>query len=196
MSAAGDPARAKAALRAAVRERARGLSADERARRSEALVRRVLTDPAWRAATAVVGFVGRGHEPDTGPLLAAALAAGRPLYLPRVARRDPPALAFAAVRDLDALRPGAFRIPEPSGEAAPLPPGALILVPGLAFDPAGRRLGHGWGFYDAALADPPPGAVLVGLCLAPFLVERVPAGPRDVPVHRVVTDEGSYGPPA
>lgn len=95
------------------------------------------------------------------------------------------------------LRPGAYGIPEPAPDAppAPLAPGTLVLVPGLAFDAAGRRLGYGGGYYDRMLAahraEAESGAiVLAAFAFARQLVETVPAAPHDMRVHYVVTEDG------
>ncbi len=182
---------AKRAVRAQVRRRAAALGPAERAARTRALCDHLLRASAFRDAVGLVGFVGRGHEPDTRPLLAAALEAGKRVFLPRVASKDPPALVFVEVETLAGLAPGAFGIDEPVGPpAAAIPAASLVLVPGLAFDRRGHRVGHGAGFYDRALAGPLAGCPRAGVCLAPFLFDEVPQGAHDVPVQAIVTDEG------
>ncbi|RMG94000.1 MAG: 5-formyltetrahydrofolate cyclo-ligase [Deltaproteobacteria bacterium] len=181
----------KARLRAELRRVAEALAPTERWTRSRRLVRAVLESEPWHTATAVVGFVGRGAEPDTRPVLEAALATGRPLLLPRVSSRRPPRLSFEAVSDLGVLEAGTFGIPEPPpGPGAEIPAGALVLVPAVALDAQGGRLGHGMGFYDRALADLSGAVTAMGLCLAPFLVSRVPTAGHDVRLDWIATDEG------
>ena len=65
----------------------------------------------------------------------------------------------------------------------------LFLVPGLAFDPAGGRLGYGLGFYDRAFAVADPGALKVGLAFELQIIESIPADPHDVPMDFVVTED-------
>ena len=90
------------------------------------------------------------------------------------------------------MTPNHFGILQPPLETARLIPTAaipLFLVPGLAFDPAGRRLGYGLGFYDRAFADAAPGALKVGLAFELQILESVPADPHDVPMDFVVTED-------
>lgn len=113
-------------------------------------------------------------------------AAGR-LLLPRVRGRD---LVFSAVRDLGTLRRSRLGVLEPS-EAEPalsLGPRDVILVPGVAFDTAGARLGRGMGFYDRALALHGERPFAVGVAFAFQVVERVPVLAHDRSVDAVVTE--------
>jgi 5-formyltetrahydrofolate cyclo-ligase len=110
------------------------------------------------------------------------------LYYPRVDAREG-RLVFHRVDDPRAMRPGQFEVPEPD----PLAPFAdlgeidVVLVPGLAFDPSGARLGYGLGTYDRVLEGRGPG-VPVGFCYDFQLVSEVPRKEEDRPVAWVVTD--------
>jgi len=109
--------------------------------------------------------------------------------LPRVA--DPLGLEFFAVERWEELRPGSFGVlePERGGSAARLGPGDLVVVPGVAFDEAGYRLGHGKGYYDRAFAvelgDAP---TLVGFAYEFQIVDSVPHDHRDRQMDAIVTD--------
>lgn len=195
-----DPSATKTALRRALLERRRQLAPAAVAERSERLTRALTDHPAWTAARGVAGFVGVGGEPDTRALLVAALASGKRLWLPRVLR-DAGRLDFVAVDDLACLAPAAFGLLEPracAGERTCMHPDDdvdLILVPGLAFDHQGARLGFGKGYYDRALGPlRARGAPLrVGVCFGEFLGPAegaIPMAPWDVPVHAVVTEDG------
>jgi len=89
------------------------------------------------------------------------------------------------------LEPGRFGIPAPRSDAPAAAPEQidLVLVPGLAFDRSGHRLGYGRGYYDAALAAAPR-ALRVGLCHAFQLVDRLPVRAGDEPVDYLVTPDG------
>lgn len=117
--------------------------------------------------------------------------APRRRWLPKVV--GPHALAWCEVTDWAALQPGRFSIPEPAGEGAPTLPQEIdvVLVPGLAFDAGGGRLGWGRGYYDRALAQA-PGARRVGVCLEWGLVEAVPTEAHDLAMHAVVTPHAVY----
>ncbi len=130
-------------------------------------------------------------EIPTGRIRTAYIAAGALLYYPRVAEGR--TLAFYPHGDGDAWETGPYGIAEPS-----VPPGVeprtsgwdIVVVPGLAFDRAGNRLGHGFGYYDRFLAGLPDSVTRVGLANAGMVVVDVPVDPWDVPVHALVTEEG------
>jgi len=133
----------------------------------------------------VAGFWPIGSELDTRPLLHA-LAARQPVLLPLT---PPPGgvLRFRRWHPGTALAAGRGGTLEPvEGEAAA--PG-FVLVPLLAFDRAGRRLGYGGGHYDRTLPTL-PGAGLLGIAYAAQQVAEVPAGPRDFRLPRIATDQG------
>ena len=134
------------------------------------------------AQASVVAF----YAATRGEIDATALAArvSRAVW-PRV--EGPRALAFRE----GPLEPGQFDIPAPAASAPAASPDQidLVLVPGLAFDRAGHRLGYGRGYYDSALAAVPR-ALRVGLCHAFQLVDLLPVGPGDEPVDYIVTPDG------
>jgi 5-formyltetrahydrofolate cyclo-ligase len=180
-------------LRGELRDARRGVPADA-LRHASAGIRRVLdAAPSLRSARRVAAFVGVRGEPDTRDWIAAWLAAGGRCWLPRVDPSGAPRLVFHELRDLAALEAGPFGLLEPpvEGERAELGDLDVVLVPGLAFDRSGARLGQGKGYYDHALAAVRARAqpLRVGVCLAQGLLEpgRIPMAPTDVPMHAVVT---------
>lgn len=147
--------------------------------------------PAYRAAGTVLAYCGFGSEPDTVPFLEAALREGRRLLLPRI-ERDERRLALHRVRGLGDLVSGPWGIREPAPELPEV--GAeeadFVLVPGVAFDARGGRLGYGGGFYDVllgGLSERPP---LVAAAFEVQVVEKVPTEAHDVLVDLVVTETG------
>ena len=149
----------------------------------------------WRGVCCLLGFAATGREPATAPVLAAALAAGVVVGLPRVVGER---LRFHRVDHLSVLRSGYRGVAEPPASAPlltveGLPAATVVLVPGAAFDGAGRRLGWGGGHYDRALAEIRRGcatALLVGVCVPEQLVERVPCADHDVAVDLVLDGAG------
>lgn len=133
-------------------------------------------------------------ELPTAALLRTVLDEGRPLLLPRTTSGR---LEFAPVAALSALRSGAFGISEPGPEAAAtaLCPGDLVLIPGVAFDRRGGRLGRGAGWYDRSLPPRLAGLRVFGLGFAFQLVDRLPVEPHDRSVDAVVTDAELWRPP-
>lgn len=135
----------------------------------------------------VAGYWPVGGEIDPRPLLAGLAKAGRQIALPRMESRNGPA-RFFAWRAGEALSADAFGVPSPPAGAELKP--RLILVPLLAFDRAGGRLGQGGGHYDRILARfRPEGAVACGVAYAQQELERVPTGAHDAPLDWVLTDQ-------
>lgn len=178
-----------------------GLAERKAAARVAALARRAAIDPAG-AGEALAGVVLREAAPPPGaivsaywpmepeidvkPLLQALHARGQPLCLPVTPRRGLP-LRFRRWRPGDALAEGPMGTRQPAAgeEVAP----DLLLVPLLAFDRAGRRLGYGGGYYDRTLAALPHAAA-IGVAYAAQEMQEVPAGPFDMRLERIATERG------
>ena len=90
----------------------------------------------------------------------------------------------------EALRPGPFGTRQPGPEAPELVPDC-VLVPLLAFDAAGHRLGYGGGYYDRTLAQLPH-ATRLGVAFACQRLPAVPVGPNDIPLPRIATERGIF----
>lgn len=135
----------------------------------------------------VSGFWPMGAEIDIRPLLHALHGRGHPIALPVTPRRGTP-LSFRRWRPGDQLARGPLGTSQPLPEAEPLTPDWL-LVPLLAFDRAGRRLGYGGGYYDRTLAAL-PGATAIGCAYAVQELDEVPTGPEDMPLRAVATEAG------
>jgi 5-formyltetrahydrofolate cyclo-ligase len=176
----------KASIRRLVLSRRGRLDPDERAAAGAAVAATVAGLPEITGAEAVLGFASFGSELPTDDAMQAVLAAGKRLLLPYVEGRR---LCAAEVRSVEDLAPGYRGIREPVARTAiDLGYVEAVLVPGVAFDEAGRRLGYGGGFYDGLLADIARAAPRIGLCFDLQVVEEVPAGEADQPVDLVVTE--------
>ena len=163
------------------------LSVDDRAAAGDAVAERLSSLPEIQEAQAVLGFASFGAELPTDPVMAWVLASGRRLLMPYV---DGAALRAAEVRSVDELAPGYRGIREPVQRIAVDPSEAdVILVPGVAFDANGHRLGYGGGFYDAFLSAIPLRAPRVGLCFDFQVVDDVPTDDGDEDVDLIVTPE-------
>ncbi|UFN51389.1 5-formyltetrahydrofolate cyclo-ligase [Roseomonas sp. OT10] len=174
----------KASLRRAMIGRRAGLIPGGAA---EAVARHVLAGHAPPPGAIVSAFWPMGHELDPRPLLEALHARGHVLALPVATRRGQP-LAFRRWAPGDPLATARFGLSEPLPEAPLLRPDWL-LVPLLAFDRRGHRLGYGAGYYDRTL-ESLPGAVALGFAYAAQEVAAVPVGPGDVPLPAVATERG------
>ena len=123
------------------------------------------------------------------PLFDAIRRAGSMPLMPRVRGVR---LEFIPVRDWADLRSGAFGVLQPSAGrgAQRLVPGDVVVLPGLAFDRIGCRLGRGQGFYDRTFAAAAPTPLRIGACYDFQLLDRVPHGSHDRRVDAIVTERG------
>jgi 5-formyltetrahydrofolate cyclo-ligase len=140
----------------------------------------------------LAAFVPDETEPGTGRLPAAFTQLGARVLLPVVPETGRE-LGWAV--DTGRLAPGRFGLLEPVGpRLGPTAVGAaeVVVVPALAVDRAGTRLGRGGGYYDRALRHTRPGAVVVALVFDDELVDRLPALDHDRPVSAVVTPDGGW----
>ncbi|MGZ4104142.1 MAG: 5-formyltetrahydrofolate cyclo-ligase [Actinomycetota bacterium] len=177
----------KATIRRLVLSRRGRLDPADRAVRGAALIERLMALPEVAEADPVLAFVSISSEVPTAMLLDAVLRAGKRLLLPYVA--DDGALRAAAISSLDELEPGFRGIPEPRARLPIAPDTAgVIVVPGVAFDESGNRLGYGGGFYDVFLRA--AGRVpRVGICFEVQVVDHIPHEDHDEPVDIVVTEQ-------
>jgi 5-formyltetrahydrofolate cyclo-ligase len=176
---------AKRALRREMADRRAALLPDERRRRSGEASARLLALPEVATAGTVAGFSALKGEIDPAPALEALALRGARVALPRVTGGSP-RLRFH--RAVGPLRAGRYGILEPDPQAPEVRPEEVevFLLPGLAFDGDGHRLGFGGGYYDEL--GPLVRGLLVGVAFDFQLVERCPAGEGDVPVDCLVTD--------
>lgn len=145
--------------------------------------RRVLDLPEVASAEIVLAFASFGSEITTQPLVAGLLASGRRVTMPYV---DGGRMAAAEIGSVEDLAPGYRGISEPKAPRVVAPVAQVIVVPGVAFDADGRRLGYGGGFYDEFL-DAASG-LRIGLCFECQITDRVPVEPHDLSVSIVVTE--------
>jgi 5-formyltetrahydrofolate cyclo-ligase len=184
--------RRKAALRAEQRRKRGTLAPDVSAAAAEAVADRIVR--AFRLPPGIVsGYWPLADEFDPRPAMAGLARLGHRLALPRVQGWGRP-LAFHAWQPGDPLLAGPFEVMEPSSDA-PLVDPRTLLVPLLAFDRAGRRLGYGAGYYDMVLRDlraRSAAPCAIGVAFAAQEVAEVPTGSRDQLLDAVVTERGVH----
>lgn len=146
----------------------------------------------YHSAATILYYVDVRDEVRTRPALAGAVASGKRIVIPYCVDRT---LELFLLESVDELAPGAYRIPEPKPELRRLPHKQvaadeidLLLIPGLAFDQRGGRIGYGKGYYDRLLAAARPDALLCGLAFDCQIFDGVPMQPHDVFMDRVVTE--------
>ncbi|UPG71900.1 5-formyltetrahydrofolate cyclo-ligase [Roseomonas gilardii subsp. gilardii] len=180
----GELAAGKARLRREMLAHRAGIATPEAA---GAVARAILDEAPPPPGAVVSGYWPMGHELDPRPLLAALSARGHAVALPVTTRRGQP-LRFRQWVPGEPLVSARFGLSEPPPEAPELRPDWL-LVPLLAFDRRGHRLGYGAGYYDRTL-ESLPGAAALGFAYAGQEVPCVPTGPGDQPLRAVATERG------
>ncbi len=177
----------KASLRSAIRQKLKRIPLTQREHDSSRARAILEQQPFWQQAQTILFFAPLPDELDLWPSLTVALSTGKQVFLPRFA---PDTTSYMACQiktpDTD-LRIGQFGIREPSESCPEIPLNRLdlLLVPGVAFDLHGRRLGRGKGFYDRLLA-----AVRGKTCGVAFdeqIVTEIPVEPHDVLLHCILT---------
>lgn len=178
---------AKTKLRAELSAVLKQMTASERVEASRQICARLEQQTAWRDAKSLLFYAPLAEEPDIWRLLEDSLAVGKTVALPRF---DPEQNAYVACQikgvDVD-LQTGRFGIREPRETCAIIPLNRLdlLLVPGIAFDLDGHRLGRGRGYYDRLLAV--SGGMACGVAFDQQIVSRVPSEPHDIRLSCILT---------
>ncbi len=170
----------KTEARAAARTLWRAQTAEELHRMGQRLCDRLFRREEWQQAGVILCFVPLPTEPDISPALEQALAEGKVLAVPRVLGEG--RMEWVRISGLHELRPATYGIREPDSgtvlDPAQLPADSLVLVPCLAADRQGVRLGRGGGYYDRFLAQYKGRKLLV--CPAALLADSLPRDPWDI----------------
>ena len=186
----------KNALRRRMRALKSSQTAADREARSQKAQQRLIESDTWQKAKSVALFHSAAGEIATALLLADLWQRNRTAYLPRVCPGPHGLMEFIPCTRKTPLVPGRFGIREPSLELAGFTADSagtafrpdLIIVPGLAFDASGNRLGYGGGYYDSFLRHL-GGTVRIGLCFAFQIVDSIPHCEWDQPVHALCTED-------
>jgi len=175
--------RQKAELRTQVRQALRSLDPADRAAESMAIRAAIRSWPMWSRATCVMGFLPLACEVDLRPLLAETIQRGARVAVPLAGPHGLFEPCLLESLDPADLEPYAMGVQVPRRQV-PVPAQELqvVLVPAMAFDPQGRRLGRGGGYYDRFLPRLARSAATVGVCHGVQRVPMVPCAPHD---HRV-----------
>ena len=180
----------KGQLRTTILRQLKQQKEDERRRRSEAIVRKLFRLTAFRRAKIVCCYVALPYEVQTWQMIEEMLSKGKRVVVPVMEPRRK-RLSLSEVRDpTSELSPGPFGVWEPAPAVrrpVSLRDVDLVLVPGLAFDRSGHRLGHGEGYFDRFMARLPKTVPTVGLAFRCQLLDRLPVHPHDHVVKTVLT---------
>jgi 5-formyltetrahydrofolate cyclo-ligase len=183
----------KKAIRSRVLAARDALPAAAREQYAESVLATALASTQFVHAKAVLAYVSFGSELSTETLLRRTLAEGKSLVLPRVVK-GAAQLQLHRVQTLDQLTAGVWGIREPRADA---PTVALydidfILVPGVAFDLAGFRIGYGGGYYDRLLGAANPATTRLSVAFDCQLVDAVPNEAHDARVDIIITNQQTY----
>ena len=173
----------KQELRKAIREKKRAMSPEEIEGKSRVLTEKFLRSEAYRAAKTVYGYLPYNQEVRTVALLEQVLRDGKRVAVPKCYGDE---MRFIYLTDLTAVEKGYAGIPEPIADG-PIADDetALVLMPGMAFDMAGHRIGYGGGFYDKFLAKEPDHPTLA-LCYDFQVLPHLETEEFDIPVDTVI----------
>jgi 5-formyltetrahydrofolate cyclo-ligase len=177
----------KKALRSELLIRRRTMSNTDWHDSSAAAQQRLIALQLFQQASCIALYAPIQHEVDTVQIFHAARSAGKGVLYPIVCGTD---LRFIEISDSSQLNPGSFKIPEPCSltDERSLETADLIVIPGVAFDLQGHRIGFGKGFYDRCLSSLMNPGHLVGLCHDFQLFEQIPAERHDIRMQYVVTE--------
>ena len=175
----------KKALRRAIGEKKRAMSIPEIEQASQRLTEKFLQTEFYRDCESVYAYLSYNQEVRTAALIRRAIQDGKRVAVPKVYGDE---MRFIWLDDPDQVAPGAYNIPEPIADAPVADDKtALVLMPGLAFDLEGHRLGYGGGFYDRFLAEETEHK-LVALCYGFQLLDHLETEAHDIPVDLVIAD--------
>ena len=173
----------KKELRRTIREQKRAMTEEEIVRRSEELGKLFAASPAYRDARTIYGYLPYNQEVRTVPMLEQALQDGKQVAVPKCYGDE---MKFILMTDLSLVEKGYAGIPEPIADGPVAEDEtALVLMPGLAFDPQGHRIGYGGGFYDKFLSREPDHPTLA-LCYEFQMLPHLDTEEHDIPVDTVL----------
>ena len=187
----------KEALRQRMKVLKEALSEEDRLAWSAAIQEEILRTPAWQKAPVIFSYLTLGKEVETLPLIREALSQGKRVYIPVILRDKEGRTRMEASELLNLekdLAPGTLGILEPRKEALRLRDPkdiAFLLLPGLAFDRKGGRLGYGGGYFDAFLPRLSPSCTILAAAFSFQLVEEVPMEPHDLRTPALLTEKGA-----
>ena len=173
----------KKELRAMIRAKKRDMTEEQIQQASERLGQLFAQSQLYKEAKTIYGYLPYNQEVRTVPMLEQAIRDGKRVAVPKVYGEE---MRFIYMDDFSKVEKGYAGIPEPA-EDGPVAddPTALVLMPGLAFDPQGHRIGYGGGFYDRFLAQEPEHPTLA-LCYDFQMLEHLDTEEFDIPVDCVL----------
>lgn len=175
----------KKAFRREISAKKRAMTMAEIQAASDRLCEKLFEQECYKQARSIYAYLSYNQEVRTQKILERAQADGKRVAVPKVIGDD---MVFLWLDDLNAVSDGYCGIPEPIADTPVADDdSALVLMPGLAFDPEGHRLGYGGGFYDRYL-NTHPDHTLVALCYDFQMFDHLETEAHDIPVDLVIAD--------
>jgi len=179
----------KSAIRAILRKRKEAMVPEDRLEKSRMICRYLMKLIPGRNETVLV-YTSKEMEVNTVPLINALFRQKNPVVVPIIVKEDV-SLRLSYLRDLKALVPSTFGVPEPIGSEIPAKAEDIdtIILPMLGFDRTGGRIGYGAGYYDRFLSKN-PGLRKIGIAFACQEMERLPVDENDIRMDVILTEDG------
>jgi len=182
-------------IRENARIKRRAISVQKSQEKSQAIKKNMFSTTVFQNAKTVLFYVSKGSEVDTHAMIKESLGnspsncIGIKRVVVPVTDMNAGELLLSEIHGLDELKPGSFGVPEPEIISKVEPSEIdLVIVPGLAFDSSGGRIGYGKGFYDRFLKN--INAKKIALAYNFQVIESVPSDPHDVKVDKIITEQG------
>lgn len=179
----------KEKIREWVKEKLKELPEEERRKKSEKIKAHLLTHPWFEGAKHIFIYLSFQKEVDTFPIIRESLKAGKTILVPWTVNQQE--MIPVVLKKLENLEKGKWGIPQPV-EKFPFPREKidLVILPGLAFDKKGNRLGRGKAFYDRFLSSLSSRIKKVALAYSFQVIDNLPTDHHDIPVEEIITENG------
>lgn len=178
-------------IRQEMKQKKEVLTSDEISQKSDSIQRFLYELPLYKDAEAIFCYVSFNEEVRTADIITKALLDGKKVYVPKIVKGN---MKFIEIMSLSDLVPGFFGILEPKGDKEVIPASYnFVIVPGLAFDQEGRRIGYGKGFYDRYFNLYGEERFLkVALAYDFQVYAQLQDFPKDVKLNMILTDNEEY----
>lgn len=179
----------KIKLRSFMKKLRNDIDVNSKAMLDKAIFNNFIKSDFYLESNCIFIYVSYSSEVDTHNIIKRALLDGKLICVPKVINRDK-GMEALIIRDFEELLPGAYGILEPHNNSLKVEPQKidLIVLPGLAFDFQGGRLGYGGGFYDRFLCQTNEKTKKIALAYNNQIIEQVPMDNHDVPIDGIITD--------
>jgi len=178
----------KEKLRKEIKEKRRKIPKEEQRKKGKEIKERLFSLLEYKFTETILFYISYGSEVGTHEIIKEALNEKR-VVVP-ISNKNDFSLILSELKDWDDLEIGSYGILEPKKDSineVKIGEIDLIIVPGVAFDKSGNRLGHGKGYYDRLLKN--SNAVKIALCYELQVVDKVPTDENDIPVDIIITEK-------